>query len=202
MQAFRVRGIVPEGSSFFTDIAIAWPAAKDHPPVPNLIFGDPNGLTRKAQDASRRALQAYFDDPANRRRMGFDPAIPIDIPSFHPSFRVNPDGSLRTDLVVEATQERVAPFDPNNPQLGTFPIRGGATVIITRPEFSELRRKERDHESLDYGLVRFVIAKHLHGPTGEAREARQRDNYRRLGLVEGSDPGRFQMDFALTHAGV
>src|SRR6516164_159267 len=44
MQSFRIRGIVPE-ASFFSDTAIAWPMAKDLPPIPNLEFGDPNGLT-------------------------------------------------------------------------------------------------------------------------------------------------------------
>src|SRR5262249_28064542 len=106
MQAFRVRGIVPEGCAFFADVAIAWPAAKGYPPVHDLVFGDPNGLTRRQQDACRRALQAYLDDPGNRALIGFDPEVPVSVPSFHPIFRVNQDGSLRTDMVVEATQVR------------------------------------------------------------------------------------------------
>jgi hypothetical protein len=201
MQAFRVRGITPEGSDFFTDVSIAWPAAKDVPQVENLVFGDPNGLTALQQDACRRALQKYFDTPEIRQRIGFDPRLKVRIPSFHPMFRINQDGSLRTDMVVEATQERPAAFDPQNPELGDFPMRGGATFIISKPDLEELRRKERNHERLDYGLVRFVIPKHLHGDDGDYREARQRKHYQSLGLVEGSDPSRFQIDFGLTHGG-
>jgi len=201
MQAFRVRGIVPEGSEFFTDVSIAWPRARGYAPVPNLSFGDPNGLTRGQQDACRKTLQAYLDETDVRRRIGFDPHLPVSIPSFHPIFRINQDGSMRTDMVVEATQERQAPFDPDNPGLGTFPLRGGATLIISKPDLAEVRRRERNRESTDFGLVRYVIAKHLHGEVGAMREARQRAHLLGLGLAEGSDPARFQIDFALTHGG-
>ncbi len=141
MQAFRVRGITPDGSDFFTDVAIAWPAAKDYPPVENLVFGDPNGLTALQQDACRRALQKYFDTPETRRRIGFDPQLRVSIPSFHPIFRINQDGSLRSDMVVEATQERPAAFDPQTPELGTFPMRGGATPITSKTEVAEVPRE-------------------------------------------------------------
>jgi hypothetical protein len=202
MQAFRVRGIVPEGADFFTDVAVAWPPAHGYAPVADIVFGDPNGLTRQQQDACRKALQKYLDDPVNRRRIGFDPTLPVRVPSFHPIYRINRDGSLRTDMVVEAVQEREAPFDPKTPALGTFPMRGGVTLILSKPDLAEVRRRERAGESSNYGYVRYVIAKHLHGSAGESREAQQRAHYQSLGLVEGSDPRRFQLDFALTHGGI
>jgi hypothetical protein len=211
MQAFRVRGIVPEGSAFFSDVAIAWPPApKDLPPINGLVFGDPNGLTRSQQDASKHALQTYVDDEGNRERLDFDPVAPITIPSFHPVFRINQDGSLRTDMVVEAIQEVLTPFDPKNPNLGSFPLRGGATMIISKPPLSELRQLESHKKAadkkdsdkvIDYGRVRFVIAKHLHGDVGERRASQQRAEFARLGLVAGTDPDRFQINFALTHGG-
>ena len=201
MQAFRVRGIVPDGSAFFSDVAIAWPTAKDHPPVEGLVFGDPNGLTVKQQNACKRALSAYVAAPQNRARLGFDPELPITFPSFHPVFRINQDGSLRTDMVVEAVQEIQVPFDASNESLGTFPLRGGATIIISKPPLTDLRRKESDGLSIDYGLIRYVIPKHLHGEAGAERSERQRAHFTRLGLVEGDDPARFQIDFALTHGG-
>jgi hypothetical protein len=201
MQAFRVRGIVPDGSAFFSDVAIAWPTAKDYPPVEGLVFGDPNGLTGKQQNACKRALAAYVAAPQNRVRLGFEPELPITFPSFHPVFRINQDGSLRTDMVVEAVQEVQVPFDSSNESLGTFPLRGGATIIISKPPLTDLRRKENDGLSIDYGLVRYVISKHLHGDAGADRSERQRAHFTRLGLVEGDDPARFQIDFALTHGG-
>ena len=201
MQAFRVRGIIPDGSSFFSDTAIAWPEAKGFPPVRGLVFGDPNGLTSEEQNVCKRALQAWVDDPLNRDALGFEEKLPITVASFHPVFRINQDGSLRTDMVVEAVQERDALFDARTPDLGRFPLRGGATIIVSKPPLAELRQKERAGESLAYGHVRFVIAKQLSGEIGRRREARQRNHFERAGLVEGSDPGRFQIDFALTHGG-
>ncbi len=202
MQSFRVRGIVPDGSSFFSDTAIAWPPAAGLPPVEGLVFGDPNGLTKSEKDRCKLALSAYVDDLANRHAIGFDEKLPITIASFHPVFRIAQDGSLRTDMVVEAVQERSALFDPSQPELGSFPMRGGATIIISKPPLEELIRSERDGKSVNYGHVRFVIAKHLHGDIGERRESRQRNHFERLGLVEGTDPNRFQIDFAITHGGL
>jgi hypothetical protein len=202
MQAFRVRGIVPDGSSFFSDTAIAWPEAKGFPPVQGLVFGDPNGLTFEEQNICKRALQAWVDDPVNRTALGFEEDVPITVASFHPVFRINQDGSLRTDMVVEAVQEREALFDPGAPDLGAFPMRGGATIIVSKPPLADLRRKERAGESLAYGQIRFVIAKQLSGKIGRDRESRQRNHFERAGLVEGNDPNRFQIDFALTHGGL
>jgi len=206
MQAFRVRGIVPDTASFFSDTAIAWPMAKDLPPVPGLNFGDPNGLTRDEQQAAADALRAYFDDPTVRTkyadlgvldRNGF-----VEIPSFHPVYRLGEDGVLRTEMVVEVVQERDANFDEEEPDLGSFPMRGGATIIIGKPSLVEIRRQHYETGSfVPFGRIRYVIGKQRDGAIGGFREARQRLQLQRLGLVEGSDPDRFTIDFALTHGG-
>jgi hypothetical protein len=80
-------------------------------------------------------------------------------------------------------------------------VRGGATIIISKPLRAEVRQKECDKQSLADGYVRYVIAKHVHGEIGHMRERRQRNHFERAGLVEGNDPNRFQIDFALTHGG-
>ena len=199
MQAFRLRGIVPESASFFSEAAIAWPRADRLrlARVPGLDFGDPNGLTSSQKDANRRALQAYVDQPANKRKLGFDLATPVDIPSFHPVFRVSPDGSLRTDMVVETVQQREARFDKGQPAFGTFPMRGGAILILSKPTVEELNSDPRCGAA-----VRYVIAKQHHGAEGREREARQRRYCQRIGLVEGSGAERFQVNFAMVHGGL
>jgi hypothetical protein len=200
MQAFRVRGIVPEGSATFSDVAIAWPPAPKGMLVEGLEFGDPNGLTDAQKDHCRDVLQRFVD--THREQLGFDPdpKVPVTIPSFHPVFRINPDGSLRTDMVVEAIQEKQASVDPDNPNLGSFPLQGGTTIIISKPSISELRKRERKGEP-PYGQVQFVIAKRLDGEFGKQRLERQRAHIARLDLGQGDDPDRFQIDFALTHEG-
>jgi hypothetical protein len=180
--------------------------AKDLPPVPGLNFGDPNGFTRDEQQAAADALRAYFDDPAVRTkyadlgvldRNGF-----VEIPSFHPVYRLGEDGVLRTEMVVEVVQERDANFDQEEPGLGSFPMRGGATIIIGKPTLVEIRRQHYETGSyVPFGRIRFVIGKQRDGAIGGFREARQRLQLQRLGLVEGSDPDRFTIDFAMTHGG-
>ncbi len=199
MQAFRLRGIVPESASFFSEGAIAWPRADELrlDRVAGLEFGDPNGLTPGQQDQNRRALQRYVDNPAQRRKLGLEPGIEVEIPSFHPVFRINADGSLRTDMVVEIVQSRPANFDEHAPGLGNFPFRGGATLIISRPSVAEVRRDPKCGAA-----IRYVISKNLAGIEGKQREQRQRLHCQHLGLVEGSDPNRFQVDFAMVHGGL
>ena len=200
MQAFRRRGIIPENANFFSESAIAWPRAGQlHlDPVKGLEFGDPNGLTRAQQDTNKKSLLKYINDPKNREKLGFDPGIGrrVDVPSFHPVFRINPDGSLRTDMVVELVQHRNAYFDAGGRSLGSFPIRGGATVIISKPSIEELRRDP------DVGAtIRYVISKRMHGDEGEAREDRQRRYCQQIGLVEGHDANRLQINFSMVHGG-
>jgi hypothetical protein len=201
MQAFRVRGIVPGGASYFSESAIAWPAAGQLPPIEGLEFGDPNGMTHEQQDAAGRTLRAYLDVREHRERLGFDPDLPIIVPSFHPMFRILEDGSVRTDMVVEAVQMREARFDPDHPELGSFPFRGGATLIISKPPLVTIRRREAAGVYQRHGNIRYVISKHLDS-VGCERERKQRKHYERAGLVEGDDPARFSINFALTHGGL
>jgi hypothetical protein len=206
MQAFRVRGIVPDGASFFSDTAIAWPMAKGLPPIPKLEFGDPSGMTPAEQQRTADALRSYFGDAEVRRQFAslgaLDAEGPADIPSFHPVFRIGEDGALRTEMVVEVVQERQVNFDNGEPGLGTFSMRGGATLIIGKPTLVDARRQHYETgQYLPHGTIRYVISKQLKGEVGSRRQARQRVHYQRLGLVEGNDPDRFMIDFALAHQG-
>jgi hypothetical protein len=223
MQAFRVRGIYPENASFFSEDALCWPRlpkwegpGKDPdalPPVQALIkhpatgkeemtsltFGSANGLTSDEMDINGAVLRQYALDNAALLGFDTDPALPEECrpysPSFHPVFRVGPDGAMRTDMVVELVQTKKAPFDVGGLNVGSFPMRGGVTLIIAAPE---VRGKKR-------GLpeVRFAIGKCLRGKKGDLREARQRDYYMSLGLLNGptDDSNHFQANFGLLHQG-
>lgn len=195
MQSFRLRGILPEGAGYFSENAIVWPRTTNMglPPIQGLDFGDSNGLTRPQKDLDRKVLQAYVDDPVNREKLGFDLGLPVSIPSFHPVFRILTDGSLRTDLIVEMVQMREVAFNENAPNLGTFSLRGGATLIIQKP------RPEEPAALKGEATICYVIGKHLHGPEGKKREKRQRRVGERLGLTEGNDPHRFMVNFAMVH---
>lgn len=206
MQAFRIRGIVPEGASFFSDSAIAWPRAQGLQHIPGLALGNPNGLTPDEQTHVRQVLDRYFADPAVRQAYAaqglLDPAVPVEIPSFHPVFRIGEDGSLRTEMVIEVLQSCEAHFVADAPALGTFPFRGGVTLIVGGPPLDVARRQHYEGTAYEpFGIVRYAIGKSLQGDAGALRQSRQRTHLQRLGLVEGRDAGRFMVDFAMTHGG-
>lgn len=114
------------------------------------------------------------------------------IPSFHPVFRINPDGSLRTDMVVQAVQTVETLFNPAAPKFGKFSLRGGATLIIRKPVVGE-RGAERNEAP-----IRYLIARHLSGQ----REDRQRRFGEHLGIAGADGANRFQVDFAMVHGGI
>ena len=184
MQAFRSRGIVPEDAQFFSEDALRWPELADNalPRVENLAFGDPNGLTDQQKDANGNVLRAYAR--ANARALGF--ALrggDIDVPSFHPMFRTDEDGSLKVDMVVEMVQSRQVPIDPATPALGTVRVLGGVTLMIAAPVL-----RDGVHGAAQ---VRYAIAKH---PDGN-HDIRQRAAYVAQGLTTAD--GR--VNFGLLH---
>jgi hypothetical protein len=224
MQAFRVRGIYPEDASFFSEDALCWPcvprwtnppAKGALPPVKavitnpktdkremtSLIFGSPNALTTEEKNINGAILRQYAQDNAALLAFDADPSLPDEFkpyaPSFHPVFRIAPDGSLRVDMVVELVQTKRAPFDKNFPEAGSFPMRGGVTLIISAPEVIRFK-------GLSDPVVRFAVGKQLTGEEGARREARQRQYYMAMGLVNGKteDAKHFQVNFGLLHQGL
>jgi hypothetical protein len=197
LQAFRLRGILPEEALSFGEGAVAWPRPKprEYPPIRGLDFGDPNGLVNVApqwrEDGVGRVLRAYVK--ANAQALGFLPQSKAEIlvPSFHPVFRINPDGSLRTDMVVQAVQTIAAGFDDKTDEYGMFPVRGGVSLIVTKPVVGE------EAALTDEAEVRYAIKRRL----SPDRTDRQRRFGERLGLAGVRDPNPFRLNFALVHGG-
>ena len=183
MQAFRLRGIVPDDAQYFSEDALCWPEVRDRglPAVAGLTFGDPNGLTDEEKDHNGGILRDYAK--ANAAPLGFDPAFDIEPESFHPMFRTGEDGSLRIDMVVELIQTQDRDVDPQEPAYGTFPVRSGVTLMIAQPPLHAGTRA--------LPQVRFAIGKHLNAE----RELRQRAAYAAQGLSNGPA----HIDFALLH---
>ena len=193
MQAFRLRGILPEDAQYFSEESLSWSPVKNGelPVVRGLIFGDPNGLTRKEKDKNAKILHKYAAKYAVR--LGFRPDLPISIPSFHPAFRLTPDGNMRIDMVVEMAQRERIYFDPENKNLGKFPMRCGSTMLISKPPMEDGKYGP--------GFVRYLLRKRLDGKHGKRRIQRQRNFNLREGLLEGNDDKRFELDFNLLHSG-
>jgi hypothetical protein len=193
MQAFRLRGILPDDAQYFSEDSLCWSPvpANRFPDLNDLIFGDPNGLTKAEKDTNGKILRQYAQD--NAENLGFTPGKYISVPSFHPAFRLTPDGGMRIDMVVEMAQTADIPYDPKKPELGTFPMRSGSTLLISKPPLKD--------NSYGPGQLRYLIRKRLDGPYGERRQRRQRNFNLREGLLEGKDPKRFQINFNMLHSG-
>jgi hypothetical protein len=223
MQGFRSRGIYPESARFFSEGALSWAAvpewtsnpvddalppvaatvvnpATNKPEALSLAFGAAGGLSREQMDLNGEILRQYAWDNAARLGFDADPALPENrrpyAPSFHQLFRISPDGRLRIDTIVELVQTRRVPFDAGHPEAGTFPLRGGTTLIVAAPE--------RDPRGRLLPKVRYAIRKGLTGAQGQAREARQRKFCLAQGLQNGDTEDRrhFQVDFGLVHQGL
>ena len=193
MQAFRLRGILPEDAQYFSEESLCWSPVPPNqlPDVEGLIFGDPNGLTRAEKDHNGDVLRKYAQD--NAVKLGFRPGKFISVPSFHPAFRLTPDGTMRVDMVVEMAQTADIPYDPKKPELRTFPMRSGSTLLISKPPLID--------GNYGPGQLRYLIRKRIDGPYGERRQRRQRNFNLREGLLHGNNPKRFQIDFNMLHSG-
>ena len=195
MESFRLRGIYSESASFFSEDALCWPIC-DLPAIPDLIFGSPNGLTTAEKNHNGDVLRAWAKK--YRAALHLDSGLPVHVPSFHPVFRTKENGRLQVEMVVEVTQARRADFEPGMPHLGSFPFRGGVTLIIEAPE---LKRDPKGDIVAWAPQVRFAVGKSMIGPESKEREQRQRAFALAQGLAVGNteDPTHFQANFGLLH---
>lgn len=200
MEAFRLRGIYAESASFYSEDALCWPRLPEGalPPIKGLLFGSPNGLTSIEKDINGRVLRRWAGK--NRKALGLDPKLPLTVPSFHPMFRTMTNGRLRMEMVVEIIQTRQAPFDSNVLTAGSFPFRGGVTLIVEAPE---LETDDKGKTTADSPVVRFAIAKAITGSEAARRETAQRGFAIAQGFAAGDTtaPGHFQVNFGLLHEG-
>ncbi len=187
MQAFRRRGILPDDAPFFSEGALCWPARRDGPEVKGLPFGGPLGLSYDERRQTAKALVVFIEKNDNKKLLELDPGTEYSIPSFHPLYRINRNGSVRWDLVAEVVQ--TSPARP-----ATFPMRGGTTMIVSTHSTGGSGQKEAV-------FLRYLISKPLHGPEGNRRSERQAAYLEQIGVRRGSMASQLRVDFALVHGG-
>jgi hypothetical protein len=183
MQAFRLRGIYPDDADYFSEGSLCWPEVPPDalPRVSGLLFGDPNGLTAQEKDVNGPLLRKYAKD--NAEALGFPNARDIEVPSFHPMFRTDQDGSLKIDMVVEMVQTTNVDVDPAYSKFGQFPMRVGVTLMIAQPLVHANVREDP--------IVRYRIPKF----SSDLREMRQRAAYASLDVSNGPA----EINFGLIH---
>jgi hypothetical protein len=197
VEAFRRRGIHPEGVTSLAEVSLLWdPPERGLPPFPTGLVADlasaarefgqvvtkprgragfGSGFTDGDQSSRRRyapLLHRYAK--ANARKLQLDPKQPIDVAGFHSSYRVAPDGQLLIDIVAQFEQCELKTSD----ELGGAPMRGGTTVVASAD-----------------GVVRYVISKPLESGASTAvkrREAklRKEGQYNFVADCDQADPQR------------
>lgn len=184
MQAFRLRGIVAEDAEYFSEASLCWPELDpERLHIPDLHFGDPNGLTTEEKKLNGTQLRKWAKDHA--ALLGFKPGVDIEVPSFHPMFRIAQDGTLKIEMVIELIQTPEPDLASGDP----LPLRGGVTLIVAKPPVHEGERAG--------ARVRYAIAKHL----TPQRAQRIRTAVAASDVAVREPDGHLAIDFALVHGG-
>ncbi len=187
-EAFRLRGILPQRVTSWSEEALCWSGPEtDLPCCPGLRFqGRPRAAATADFRSSYQALSLF--GKRNARALGLSPKYKVQAFSYRPVHRVGPDGQLKLEGVAELVQRREnVPLDPKDPSSPKFTFLGGTTLIL-------------DEE----GFVRYSITKNVEN---EERLQEQRDYYQRLmtGFAPGaygvSGKGVWTMPFAAIHRG-
>ncbi|HYC90795.1 MAG TPA: hypothetical protein VEO54_16375 [Thermoanaerobaculia bacterium] len=167
INAFRARGIRPEGVISYSEDELSWDkyegiSATAVNPDFKRLFTLLNELEENPDPRRRRHLYRSLWARAGTfaMQLGLDPDSKLAAESINPLHQIRADGSLARRIVAEIVQNRKrVPIDPADPQAGTFTFRGGTTVLINRT-----------------GEVQYSISKPTHGPAGERRCERQREH--------------------------
>jgi hypothetical protein len=205
IDAFRSRGIAPEGVISYSEESLLWyhpdvSGPKALPPCKGLqfdVFNIEDKKSRRAQNENNsRILKEFAMKNAENLGLSTDPDLEIKLGSFHEMHRMTDDGKLIFDIVAELTQDREVPLDPSDPASPTFTFRGGTTLIVNQT-----------------GWVRYAIRMSIHDKKDDdknVRLKRQRDylimRQSEMGLAPYADVQRafdraLKADFGLIHRG-
>ena len=178
VEAFRRRGIHPEGITSLAEGSLLWdPAEHGLPPFPTGLFVDLASAAREfaqvvttrrrrptagsgfsgdklSKKRYTRLLLDYAKD--NAKKLHLAPRPEIEVVGFHSSYRVAPDGQLLIDIVAQFQQCEKGTSD----ELGGAPMRGGTTVVASAD-----------------GIVRYVISKPL--VSGASNTVKRREAHKR-----------------------
>jgi hypothetical protein len=158
IDAFRSRGIYPQGVASFAEEALLWcppEVAKgmESPVCKGLQFNIPKPTTPHQNVANAVILSKFGRANAEALGLNPDPKRKIAAHSFHAVHRVAPDGQLKIEILAELMQQMDVDLDPSDSDAGWFTFRGGTTLVLT-----------------EEGKVRYAIQKNI----GEDNEENQR----------------------------
>ncbi len=164
IEAFRLRGIRPQGVTSYAEDSLRWKPPVGEPLVcEGLRFDLFNGPNREEGTCNATTLHDFAEQ--HREALRLTPGQPVAAHSFHPVQRIGPDGQLHLQIVAELTQMyKDVPLDADDPDSPTFNFYGGTTVVMD-----------------NCGKVLFGVGKPLGlNDTSNQRLAQQREFYAQL----------------------
>lgn len=204
IEAFRLRGIRPEGVTSYAEESLRWcpPEVMKGVKAP-VCEGLEFGMMKPTTDAQlkKNAILLSKFGKEHARALGLNSSEPVQAHSFHAISRVGPTGQVKVEIIAELMQKTDVPLDPKDEDSVEFTFRGGTTVVLTQD-----------------GKVKYAIQKSLgqDNPKNE-RLARQRAYYQQLSMsmamtaylnqqgmqdyVGGGKKGSRPMRFDLIHRG-
>ena len=190
--AFRLRGIRPEETSSYSEEALRWrPPARRRgaiEPLPGLDYDvyaeDP--LTPAQRDRRQAEIARTLVGFArrHRRQLGLARGLPVQARSFHPIWRVRPDGRLVVDYVTELIQKRRVKLGSGR-HAPEIDLRGGTTVIFDR------------HGNVRYAIEKNVMSKRRIERRREFEDAMAERSALRTFMPDEREP----LNFAMIHRG-
>lgn len=149
IEAFRKRGIYPDGVRSLADESLLWAGVEAAlPQLRQDVIAEsmtrvvlPAQADRVGNEEVAGYLQAYAREHA--AALGLDPNVKPTIRGFHPIFRVGSDGRVRVELVCTYLQKHEVDRE-QAARLGGLPLRAGVTIVFSQS-----------------GAVRYLISKPL-----------------------------------------
>lgn len=130
IQAFRLRGIRPEGVISYSEDALLWDPPDSEPLIcEGLSFDVFTGWTSGPQMRKNAQLLTQFARE-HATVLHLDPDAEIVPARFRPIHRIRPDGRLNFEVLAQLLQKRDIPLDEKAKTSPTFPFRGGAVLVF------------------------------------------------------------------------
>jgi hypothetical protein len=185
IDAFRLRGIRPQGVISYSEEALLW-----QPPDSPLVL---RGLEQYSPDATELERRRVYEENARKlfnfarrytKDLGIRNTKKTSVNSFHYVQRVGPDGNLESEMVAEII-ERGEHNQSNAPKNGASPdVFGGVTLLFNSD-----------------GTVRYCISKSLKKEREESQATFRRELWERTAVGLYEDFQNTGVDFRAIHRG-
>lgn len=128
----------------YSEEALRWCGPADRgrslPPIKGLDYAEMREISERTREANAAAQQTnavilnkYAKEHAGDLGLVANRGgqVVVQARSFHPVYRIGPDGRLLVEFFVEFVQKSEERIDPNDLQSTKFTMYGGSTVIFT-----------------------------------------------------------------------